>query len=300
MSKIDQSSIINSLAPRRNFLRGAGLATVATLAAGGLPLASAKAASGPTMSDVDILNFALNLEYLEAEYYLRACEGTGLSSAEQTGTGTQGAVTGGRKVSFSSATVRGLARSIAEDERQHVVFLRKALGSSAVAQPAINFTDAFNTLAKAAGLISGTQTFDPFANDINFLLGAFIFEDVGVTAYHGAAPLFSNAELIGYATGICAIEAYHAGAVRSMLYGYEEFTATAKIAALRETLDGTKSTSEPDDSGVLVNHTEIIAPNDSNGIAFSRNTSQVLNIVYGNAKGTKGLFFPHGVNGAIQ
>jgi hypothetical protein len=295
----------NRASARRGFLRNAGFATIGAMAASALPksAAAATAEAAPTATDIEILNFALNLEYLEAEFYLTAATGSGIPATDLTGTGTQGAVTGGHKVPFSSAGVKAFATDIAGDELNHVRFLRAALGSQAVAQPAIDFQQSFTTLAQAAGVVPAGQHFSPFASDLHFLIGAFIFEDVGVTAYHGAAALFSSADLISYATGIAAVEAYHAGSIRTMLYNRDEWSITRKIAALRATLDGTESTS-PDDSGVHnpdgTADNVVLAPTDSNGIAFSRSTSQVLNIVYGNTTGTKGLFFPNGMNGAIS
>jgi len=288
---------------RRSFMRAAGVAglgTVGAVALSGAGVESASAADpysgGP--SDSAILNFALNLEYLEAEFYSYAFWGEGLDSTDVTGTGTQGKVTGGKKVHFKSKAIREYAREIAMDERNHVKFLRAALGSAKVAQPAIDLKTSFTAAARAAGLIKSNQTFDPFANENNFLLGAYIFEDVGVTAYKGAAPLIDNKTYLDAAAGILAVEAYHAGIVRSALYGKGLFDAAKKISDVRDAVDG----SSDDDQGIRDSrkHGNIV-PTDSNSIAFSRAPGDVLNVVYLTPKSVnKGGFFPAGVNGEVN
>ena len=69
----------------------------------------------------------------------------------------------------------------------HVTYLRDALGGVAVARPAINIdggaTGAFTAAARAAGVVAADATVDPDASDANFLLAAFLFVDVGVSAY---------------------------------------------------------------------------------------------------------------------
>ena len=286
---------------RRKLLTLTGLAGAGAAAAAFLPAASASADTGG-VSDATVLNFALNLEYLEAEFYLRAAYGDGLPDSMTGGKGERGRVLGGHRVPFRNAKVRNYAHEIAKDEKQHVEFLRSALGSAKVARPEISLDSAFSAAAQAAGLIKKGQKFDAFANDNNFLLAAFIFEDVGVTAYKGAAPLITNKTYLGAAAGILAVEAYHAGLIRTSLYdeGFEVssiFDAVQKISDARDSLDGTSD----DDQGIGSRSYSNIVPADSNAIAFGRSPGQVLNIVYLNpGKVTKGGFFPGGVNGDIR
>lgn len=241
---------------RRDFFRTAfGAAAMAGAGIGAVSLAGrAQAQAAP--SDFDVLNFALNLEYLEAQFYNVAVFGTGLAANLQTGTGTQGSVTGGRKVVFSDPIVAAYAKEIAQDEVTHVAFLRSVLGSNAAAQPALNIdggpTGAFTALGRAAGIATNSVgvvdntngTFDPYASDNNFLLGAFVFEDVGVTAYKGASPLISNKTYLEAAAGILAVEAYHAGLVRTVLYAKGVATPSLRTSAdaisnARDSVDGT-------------------------------------------------------------
>ena len=290
---------------RRQLMRrrgiGSGVMGVAALAGtmgllGGTKSANAtNQGAGPP--DADIFNFALNLEYLEAEFYLYAATGQGLSAADRTGTGTQGTVTPGALVPFKSQAIQQYAQRIAVDEQAHVRFIRAVLGSSAVAEPTIDVgVGAFTKLAIAAGLIVQGQTFNPYADDISFLLGASIFEDVGVTAYGGAARFIGNPDYVEAAAGILAVEAYHSGAVRTLLSNIGAGVAFGAISNLRKALSGAN-----DDQGIVIpGNNYNFVPNDINGLAFRRTTSQVLNIVYGGGAASGNLFFPNKMNGNIK
>ncbi|GAA5149940.1 ferritin-like domain-containing protein [Nocardioides marinquilinus] len=294
---IDRSA--ENEADRRAFMKSASIGGLGVVGAGaaltGLTAGSAQAASA---SDGAVLNFALNLEYLEAEFYQQAAFGRSLPDRLTRGRGQRGGVKGGRKVNFSTPAIRKYAVEIANDELAHVKFLRTALGGTAVARPAIDITSSFTAAARAAGLIGPNQRFDPYANENNFLLAAFIFEDVGVTAYKGAAPLVQNKTFLEAAAGILAVEAYHAGIVRSALYDKGLMSAVRKISAARDSLDGPKNI----DQGIGSRKSPAnIVPTDKNGIAFSRRPGQVLNVVYLNPNSvSKGGFFPRGVNGAVR
>lgn len=298
---------------RRRFLRAAGLtgAGVAGLGVLGGGIASASeggllgglGASGPESSDSEVsdaavLNFALNLEYLEAEFYLRAVTGNGLKDAQIDGKGELGGVTGGYQVRFETKLGRQYAEEIARDEKAHVDFLRGALGEAKVARPEINLQEAFTAAAQAAGVIGKNETFDPFKDETSFLLGAFIFEDVGVTAYKGAAPLVANKTFLEAAAGILAVEAYHAGLVRTLLLQGGAADVVGKISDARDSLDGPSDL----DQGIVDDDGDAnIVPADENAIAFSRTPGQVLNIAYLNPDAvTSGGFFPAGVNGDVN
>lgn len=259
MATLETQKLDSIIASRRSILMGAG-ALAATALVGGTEKAAA--AVPTTLTDTQILNFALNLEYLEAQFYTIATEGVtadkAASSPIKLPSGSA-AVTfrAGAKVTFTNAAVAAYAFETALEERKHVLFLQTALGSGAVAQPAINLQTSFSYLG---GLLS-VPTFDPFTTDLFFLLGAYIFEDVGVTAYHGGALSITNKGANGApdyltpAVGIHAVEAYHAGLVRTSIALFDNglvtlsaadqaykgmgSTLTKAISNLRATLDGT-------------------------------------------------------------
>jgi hypothetical protein len=286
---------------RRQALKNLGLLGAGAALTACMPNATAQM---PDI-DVDVLNFALNLEYLEAEFYSWAAFGKGLSDADA---GGGPASVGGKKLTFTGQPIDGAVQAyfeeIANDEIAHVKFLRTALGDKAVARPAIDIGPAFAAAADAAsgGAIKG---FDPYANALFFLHGAFIFEDVGVTAYKGAARLITNKDYLEAAAGILGVEAYHAGQIRTLLFSQKDVVAAAglkvsqivqAISDLRGKVGGGK------DQGILdaTNPNKgNIQPTDGNAIAFSRSTSEVLKIVYLGGTSSGG-FFPAGLNGKIK
>ena len=329
MASQETQVLDNIIASRRALLTGGG----AALAALAFTKPAAAASTVTAYTDNDILNFALNLEYLEANFYYLAAFGTNIYTTNSlypagasvmgiTGVGTQGVVVTKPttcKVPFTSLAVASYAVETAIEEGKHVAFLRTALGSKAVAQPQIDLFSSFNALASLAGI---GPAFDPFASDANFLVGAYIFEDVGVTAYKGAAPLITDkGTILPAAAGILAVEAYHAGLVRTTinaldpngtlgLLGYTQKISAVRTSASQAAATGTKTV---DDYGVQpqtvslggganVTATTIVDADPTNVIAFSRTTTQVLNIVTGGGAVTagtaaKGVFFPNGLNG---
>jgi hypothetical protein len=292
-------------------MAGAGTAAAAALLAGCNNSSAAPPSTGgggttpPTTTptdipDNDILNFALNLEYLEAEFYLRAATGNGLSSADALS--GAGSVNGGAAVPGFSAAMQQYAVEIAQDELNHVRAIQATITKNSgtpVARPAIDFTNAFNALASAAGI---GASFDPFSSPNAFLVGAFVFEDVGVTAYTGAAPSITNTDILSAAAGLQAVEAYHAAEIRTLLVS---MAATNKdqtyvnyanqVSALRGKLGGGNET--------MLSVSTIVAADTTNAIAFSRTTDEVLHIVYATPPGAgvkSGGFFPNGLNGSIS
>jgi hypothetical protein len=279
---------------RRFALKTAGMLGIAAAlpACASTPVVAAPAPGAPT--DADIFNFALNLESLETEYYFRGVRGTGMDNADAGS--NPGAVTGGHIVPWQNEDLRQMLQEVAENELAHVRFYRRVLGGNAVSRPAIDM-GGFTAAAKAAGL---GDNFDPFASEMNFLLGGMLMEDVGVTAYKGAAPLISNKTFLEAAAGILGVEAYHMGMTRALLYrmGGPARDAANAISNARDRLDGPSDL----DQGIEVNGRANFVPSDADGIAFSRTPQQVLRIVYltDQAGVSSGGLFPSGMNGTLR
>ncbi len=161
-------------------------------------------------SPIQVLNFALTLEYLERDFYEMGLDTAGLIDAQD----------------------RDVFGLILRHENSHVDLLKKALGSAAIAKPTFDFT------GKGLNL-------DTFSNYETFLALSQGFEDTGVRAYKGqAGALIDNDDLLEYALQIHSVEGRHASQIRRMRgekgwITFEENTLPAAFSAIYEGEDNT-------------------------------------------------------------
>ena len=227
------------------------------------------------ITDVDILQFALNLEYLEAEFYTVATTGKTIDKfgIGIDGDGTPGTTVGGQMVPFNSNAipVQSIMEELAFDERAHVALLRGALtaaGVKPVSKPALNLS----------GLGFG------FGGQVDFISVARILEDIGVTAYTGAAPLIQSKDYLGVAARILATEGFHSGNIRLIMA--QNRYSTIKV-------DGVDIPPPPTGTRYFAT--------DDNALAAIRTPAQVLFLAYGlKENATGGGFYPAGVNGKLK
>ena len=255
---------------RRGFL-----GAFAAAAAGGAMLSHAGKAEAQTVGVTDVLNFALNLEYLEASFYLYVTTGGGVSVADA-GAG-YGLVTGGAKISLDAPTL-AVAQALAADEVHHIETLRStitSLGGTPISMPAINLA--------ANG---------PVTTQAQFLSAARQFTALGGSAYVGGSiMLVSNPAVLTAAAQILGAEGQHAGALAYLCVS-----------------QGVNSPAI-DAQDVPPSATNYFTVAQTTALSPARTPQQALGVVYRTSTPTTttpsagtmmGGFFPNGVNGLVK
>ncbi len=210
---------------------GQKLTATALPLAFGAVLNKAYAQSTSAPSVVDVLNFALRLEYLESTFY-----NIGLGAVGATATSQQTAF----RAAFSTTNLASLDL-IRQDEANHVSALRTvitSLGGTPVTAPGVtpNTLGVTGDFDFTGGKGTGTGPFAGLftaAGASTFLSVAQALEDTGVRAYKGGAPyLMSNKDILTAALNIHSVEARHASRLRTMRRaGATNNTASAVAAA---------------------------------------------------------------------
>lgn len=193
IEKVD-GEIYERLNPRRSAMKdfynmGKKVALAAMPLALGSMFTKAYGQSTPT-AVVDVLKFALTLEYLEFHFYNHAVEAA------------PGLIVG--------ATPLAAIKTIRDHEKAHVALLRGALGEAA-AGAALPYS--------AFDFTAGGTFADVYTNYDTFLAVAQAFEDTGVRAYKGQAPVLKGLDVLTVALQIHSVEARHAAHIRTMRAG---------------------------------------------------------------------------------
>ncbi|KAI3469258.1 hypothetical protein Pfo_025921 [Paulownia fortunei] len=263
-------------------------------------------------SDVDQMEFALNLEFLEAEFFLSGALGLGLDSLEPNLTMGGPSPVGVKKANLSPL-IRDIIAQFAFQEVGHLRAIKSTI--SGFPRPLLNLSaTSFATIMNNAFGERLIPEFDPYINDINYLLASYIIPYVGLTGYVGTAPKLQSPTSKGLVAGLLGVEAGQDAVIRTLLYERATlkvlpymFTVaefTNKISTLRNKLgnDGLK------DEGLTVIPAQgaegritgnVIAGN-QDSLSYNRTPKEILRIVYGSGKeNVPGGFYPKGANGKI-
>lgn len=167
---------------RRNILKWGGAAASVLIAGVALPNFGIEPALAEDLGEGDtaILNYAYALEQLEAAFYMKVLD-----------TPFQG-VTNEEKNTFAQ---------IRDHETAHREFFKKALGESAIADIEVDFSNV------------------NFASRDSVVGTADAFENLGIAAFNGAAPLLQKVEYLAAAASIVSVEARHAAMIAAILHG---------------------------------------------------------------------------------
>lgn len=262
-----------------------------------------------TQAERDLLNFALNILYLEAQFYSFAATGEGLPAASLTGTGTAGTAVGGRRVYFNDVGVIEWYRKIRSDSLGHITLFRELLGAEAVAQPYIKLNAAggpFEVIGQRINFHLGLYDgFDPYASAEEFLLGCFYLTEPSLTLLKRIAWQMTTPALADAVAAVCTTKAGHAGVIRLNIYrrrsgyGSDITTMADRISEFREGLNN--SGVDLDQGVTLPNGVSSrrmnLLPSSPAGYLPERSPAEIRPIYYLAAPGAAGGgFFPNGMN----
>ncbi|KAK4478349.1 hypothetical protein RD792_017639 [Penstemon davidsonii] len=288
------------------------LITVVLLFRGGSSTPESGNSNGLPKSDVDLLEFPLNLEYLEAEFFSWAALGRGLDSlAPNLAMGGPSPI-GVQKANLSPE-IRDIIIQFALQEFGHLRAIQRTFPGFPRPLMDLSKTSFASIMNNAFGEALVSE-FDPYANDINYLIASYVLPYVGLTGYVGATPKLHSPIAKMLVGGLLGMESGQDAVVRTLLYqrvfmkvwpyNYTVAEFTDKISNLRNNLgmngvkdEGLIVTPEQGAEGIISGN--ILAGN-NDSLSYPRTPEEILRIVYGTGnESVPGLFYPKGANGEI-
>ncbi|XVF38914.1 hypothetical protein REPUB_Repub20aG0143400 [Reevesia pubescens] len=274
-------------------------------------LADHKNSSVPK-SDLNLLEFPLNLEYLEAEFFLYGALGHGLDKvAPKLAQGGPSPI-GAKKANLDTLT-KDIILQFAYQEVGHLKAIKKTV--KGFPRPQLDLSAA--SFAKVIDHAFGkplNPPFDPYANSINYLIASYLIPYVGLTGYVGANPKLQGAISKRLVAGLLGVESGQDAVIRGLLYkkakqnvspyGIVVAEFTDRISRLRNKLGNAGTKDEglivPVDSGAEGKVVGNVLAGDQFSVAFDRTPEEILRIVYGSGnESVPGGFYPKGANGHI-
>ncbi|XP_078434578.1 ferritin-like catalase Nec2 [Wolffia australiana] len=262
--------------------------------------------------DVDLLQFALNLEHLEADYFINSALGLSLDDvAPELVMGGPPPI-GARKANLDRQT-RAVITEFGFEEVGHLRAIKTTVGGfprPLLDLSAKNFARIFD---QALGYPLNPP-FDPYANSINYLLASYVIPYMGLVGYVGANPLISGYVSKRLLAGLLGVEAGQDAVIRTMLYEraalivhpYNRTVAefTAAVSELRNRLAGCGIKDEgiivPPELGAEGRTSTNVLSADRNSLSYTRSPEEILRVVYGTGDERRpGGFFPAGAGGNI-
>ncbi|XP_071722173.1 desiccation-related protein PCC13-62-like [Rutidosis leptorrhynchoides] len=265
-----------------------------------------------SQSDVDLLEFPLNLEFLEAEFFLFGSLGYGLDKVNPNLT-NGGPPPKGAKLARLDPVTQDIISQFAFQEVGHLRAIQKTV--KGIARPQLDLSK--KTFAQVVDKAFGRKLyprFDPYANSINYLIASYLIPYVGLTGYVGALPKLNAPDSRKLVGGLLGVESGQDAIIRGMLYERAALTVvpygirvgvfTNKISELRNKLGG----EGVKDEGLFVRKEQgpegksrgNVLAGDKDSLSYGRTPEEILRIVYGSGnETTPGGFFPKGANGHI-
>ncbi|KAM3707963.1 hypothetical protein ACB098_02G065400 [Castanea mollissima] len=263
-------------------------------------------------ADVDLLEFPLNLEFFEAEFFLYGALGYGLDKvAPQL---TQGGPTpiGAKKANLDPFT-RDVIEQFAYQEVGHLRAIQKVV--KGFPRPLLDLSkESFANVVDAAVGKKLSPPFDPYYSGVHYLLASYLIPYVGLTGYVGTIPKLQAPSSRRLVAGLLGVESGQDAVIRAYLYehaheivepyGISVAQFSNYFSDLRNKLghEGVK------DEGLWVRISEgaegkikgNVLAGDADSVAYDRTAEEILRVVYGSGDEHKpGGFYPKGGNGNI-
>ncbi|XP_058076736.1 ferritin-like catalase Nec2 [Magnolia sinica] len=263
-------------------------------------------------NDVEKIRFALNLEHLEADFFLFGALGYGLDGvAPELAQGGPPPI-GAKKANLDNHT-RQIIAEFGYQEVGHLRAIKSTVGG--FARPVIDLSAKnFATIFDNAFEKPLSPPFDPYISSVNYLLASYVIPYVGLVAYVGTNPNINGYVSKRLLAGLLAVESGQDAVIRALLYQradelvppYKHTVAefTARLSDLRNRLANCGIKDEglfvPLQLGAENKTTSNILSANADSVAYARTPAEILRMVYGTGNESKpGGFLPKGGSGRI-